>query len=364
MPLLNTNQLTPGGRNFNKDYPYIVGNVKTKPTVAVDGVTTTQLNFTGGTIEFDDLQFAFPGSFDLADAGSLLVDGAKYIVAAVPGYEEPVSQAAAEAAGVDYYVTTGANGESILHYYIPAAIQTQVDAAGGVAALQRLVLSGNATQAQVSLYNSYKQAEQKNLDPRTSVGVLKPSKVEFALMQIMDQQNYSDDNYFLQLDALTFAEERSRQPGLTKVKVLSGANAITRYAGAEFVIKSANSYTSEVNAINNINGTPLNLSSGVASTIFSGAAFVRVIEYYVSSTTEISKQGNKPRVVKFLTKKEAGLLGRTHPILLANEPYSLAFGRSHYSPLTRDPAFCALVEVTLSGGVVTINRQIFESYLD
>lgn len=365
MPLLSTNQLTPGGRNFNKDYPYIVSNVKEKPTVTVNGITTTQLDFADGVIEFDDLQFSLDGlTFDLNDLGSLVKENTKYVVAAVPGYDEPISQAAAEAANVDYYVTTSAKGETLLHYYIPAAIEAQVAAAGGMAALQELVLGGNATQAQVSLYNSYKQAEQKNLDPRTSVGVLTPSKVEFVLLEVVPQSNYSEDNYFLQLNKNEFLDIRSKTPALTKIKVLSEADAIARYAGVEHVVKSAYAYGSEADAINNNSGVAVDLSSGVAATIFAGSTFVRVVEYYVSSTTEISKRGEEHKVLAFLTKKDSTFLGRTHPILLANESYSAVFGRSYYSPLTRDPSLCGMVEVSLSGGVVSIDKEIFKSYLD
>lgn len=365
MSLLNTSQLTPGGRNFNKDYPYIVGNVKDKPTVAVDGSVTTQLNFTGGTIEFDDLQFSLDSlTFDLDDLGSLVSAGQKFILAAVPGYEEPSSQAAAESAGVPYYVTTAPSGDSVLHQYIDSAIQAQVDAAGGIAEIQKLVLSGVADQSVVSLYNAYKQEEQKNLDPRTSVGVLRPSKVEFVLIQVVDQKNYSDDNYLLELSQNEFLYLRATTPAIKKVKILSGADAISRYAGSEFVIYGGQKYASEADAINNVNGTDLTLTSGVAATIFSGAAFVRVVEYYVASNTEISKQGDKPKVVRFLTKRDSSFLGRSLPILLANEPYSLVHGRTRYSPLTRDPAFCGLVEISFDGTDVTIEKEIFESYLD
>lgn len=365
MSLLNTNQLTPGGRNFNKDYPYIIGNVKDKPSVAVDGVTTSQLNFTGGEIQFDDLPFSLDGlTFDMADLGSLVADDQKFILAAVPGYEEPISQAAAEAADVPYYVTTTGQGETLLHQYIPSAIQAQIDAAGGIKEVQKLVLGGLADQSLVSLYNSYKQAEQRNIDPRQSVGVLKPSKVEFVLIQIREQKNYSDDNYFLELTKNEFLELRAKTPAIKEFKVLSGADAISRYAGSEFVIYSGKSYATEADAINDVSGTPLDLSSGVAATVFSGAAFVRVVEYYVSSNTEISRQGDKPKVIRYLTKRDSSFLGRTQPILLANEPYSLVHGRTHYSPLTRDPAFCALVEVDFTGGNAVIAKEIFESYLD
>lgn len=366
MSILSTNQLTPGGRNYNKDYPYIVGNVTTKPTVAVDGVVTTEIDFTGGEVEFESYKFSLDGlSFDLADLGSLVASGQKFILAAVPGYEEPISQAAAETADVPYYVTSTKLGESLLHYYIPAAIQAEVDAAGGIAQLQKLVLNGLATQAQVSLYNSYKQAEDQYLDPRTSVGPLAPSKVEFVLIEVADQTNYSDDNYFLELDEAEFKYLRATTPALTKVQVLTEAEAIARYAGREYVIKSGSHYASEADAINNASGTALDLSSGVAATIFTTAGtHVRVVEYYVSSNTEISRRGNKPRVIRFLTKKDSAFLGRTLPILLANESHSLVHGRSHYSPLTRDPAFVGLVEIELSSGVVSITKEIFQSYLD
>ena len=366
MSILSTNQLTPGGRNFNKDYPYIVGNVSSDPTVAVDGVTTTQINFTGGEIDFEGYKFSLDGvTFDLASLGSLVKDDTVYIMAAVPGYEEPANQAAAETAGVDYYVQSGPSGDSVLRYFIPSAIQTQVDAAGGINELQKLVLGGLATQSQVSLYNSYKQAEQKYLDPRTSVGPLTPSKVEYVLIETSPQQNYSDGNYFLELTQNEFLHLRSTTPAVTKVVVLSEADAITRYAGSEFVIKSGTYHASEADAVNNVSGTALDLSSGVASTIFTTAGtHVRVVEYFISSNNDLSRRGNKPKIVAYLNKEKSALLGRTKPILLANDSHSLVHGRQKYSPLTRDPAFTALIKVSVSGGVATIEEEIFESYLD
>lgn len=367
MSILSTNQLTPGGRNYNKDYPYIIGNVTTKPTVAVDGVVTTEIDFTGGEIEFESFKFSLDGlSFDVADLGSLVANGQKFILAAVPGYDEPTSQAAAESAGVDYYVTSTKLGESLLHYYIPSAIQTQVDAAGGISKLQKLVLNGLATTSQVSLYNSYKQAEQKYLDPRTSVGPLTPTKVELVLIEVVAQTNYSDDNYYLELPEDEFKYLRATNPRLTKIQVLSEAEATSRYAGREYVIKEGFHYASEADAVNNVNGTALDLSSGVAATIFTTAGtHVRVIEYFISSNTEVSRRGNKPRVVRFLTKRDSAFLGRTLPILLANESHSLVHGRTHYSPLTRDPAFTGLIEFEIDGsGDVVITKEIFQSYLD
>lgn len=84
-----------------------------------------------------------PIGIDLNRVANILTTGS-YILSAVPQYGEPKSKEEAQALGLDYYISLGANGEYTIQEFLPADLEAAVAAAGGYYALDAAVATGSA----------------------------------------------------------------------------------------------------------------------------------------------------------------------------------------------------------------------------
>ncbi len=354
MPILNTNQLLPGGLTPNLDLPYVVSTVGDKPTAAVNSTTTTQVDFTAGKIFFDGIPFAVNNlTLNLASLGSLVSNGQRFLVALVPTYVEPTTTSAAITAGVNYTVSYNDKGEALARLFIDPAVKAQADSFGGFATLQQKVLDGIASQAEQAAFYSYSVAQEKLADPRYMTTVLTPTGLGLILIEIQPQQNYYNENVLLTKTEGEFNQLFSRiNSPLVERKIMTTAEAATRYNSKLFVVKSAKGYTSLANAQNDTGGTNLTPPNWTAAS----STHVAVNEYFMTSAISYGHRGNKPKVLRYITKEDSlNLTGRIKPLYLEAD-----YARSRFAPisvLTKEPDILPLVDVTM-GATLTINEHL------
>ncbi len=360
MGLLNSNQVLKGARTAagTKTYAQIV--VLQQPTYTVAGSVVT---FTGGVVEVEGEQVSLTGmTFDLADAGSLITSGQKFVLAAVPSYEEPLSRSAAETAGLNYYVGNTVEGETVAYSFIPSEIEQAVVNKGGATALATRVYNGTASTADITVFNMYSEALERLRDPRYALAPL-PVKadVDFILAEVVDQSNAGNKvNALLTKTQAEFNMLRSQLPDLYVERLVhTQAEAVARYAGRYFLIKSAVEYSTLNDAINDTNGTPKVVSS---ATDLTAGKFYAVFEYNYPSNTALGQEGNEPKVLRFISKKEVASYGRVNPIYMYNEmPVRVA--NNAYSRLTlpADPA--PLLRITAgASSAVTVDKVILDRF--
>lgn len=317
MGLLNSNQVLKGARTPAGDRTYTQAHVREVPVYNQPSANTVA--FTGGVIEVEGKNVSLNGySFSLASVASLVTPGQQYTLAVVPAYDTPLTRAAAEAAGLNYYIENNYEGETVAYSFIPTAVEQAVLNKGGLHALSQRVYLGSADASDISIFNAYSEAAQRLIDPRYAVFPL-PCKeaVEFVLAEIAPQDNASKANALLSKTKAEFDLLRSQLPQYyTERRVMNATDSAARYANRLHLIASAKSYANQTDAINDVNGTTITVN---ATSVFTGTNFYAVTEYTYPSNTPLGQVGNQPRVLRFLTKKEVGTLGRINPIYLYNE---------------------------------------------
>ncbi len=354
MGLLNSHQVLPGARTGAGDKTYALAGVKTRPTASVAGGV---LSFTGGSIEIEGRDYTFAGkSLDFNALGTLPVVGATYAVAAVPSYNEPATQAAAEAAGLNYYVQRNPFNEFLAYPFIPANLQAAVANEGGLVALTQRIYLGTADASDIAVYNQYSEAAQRLIDPRYAIFPLAPIGFEFVLAQVVPQDNSAKPNALLTKTQADFNLFRS-QVGLmyTERKVLTVAEANARYAGRTWLIQSARSYANVNDAISDTSGTTV--TPAATGNPFTGTVTLAVVEYTYPSNLPIGQTGREDAIIRFLTKEDSSVLGRINPIYLENERVSVRYAKQPSSRLTLYGDPCGLVKVTVGGtaGALTLS---------
>ena len=195
--MLNSHQILAGARTKGGIQTYVNADYATAPTVALSGSTFT---FTGA-IEFDGETYnlaSYP--FVATTLTSLLVDGS-YTLSAVPAYTEPADRATAEGLGLNYYVDTNGMGDSLVHYFLPSALEASVTTAGGYDNLYKLMAMGSATNAQVQLVNSYSDAVERLSDPRYVGKLFDPTGVAYVLTRNYAQNNSSKTDALVEVVA-------------------------------------------------------------------------------------------------------------------------------------------------------------------
>jgi hypothetical protein len=377
MALYNINQILRGARNAGGQKTYNQASVTTKPTAAISGTTIT---FTGGAIEVEGKEYAFPTPFNFTTFAALLKAGTTYTLSAVPTYVEPADQTAAITAGVNYIVSQTSLGESVLNYFMNPNAITGINALGGEEAVRDRIQSGTATDADNRAFAFFCSEQDKLSDPRYTGQALPISGIKYVLTEVTSQDNTGKANALASFSANEFARFRAGQGDIpAEFKVLATAAAVTAYEtpGKTFLCKRIFGYTSLNNANANINPVeiatyntagallptpftnPTNITTGAA--VASLTHFV-VYEFYYSSYMELGNVGTKDKVLNILTNKEASGLGRINPIYLDN-PFSIQ--RSALMNAKARPAMtlynnpCDLVKVTVASlGPVVLSSLV------
>lgn len=329
--MLNSHQILAGARTKGGIKTYVGAEYTTTPTVSVTGAGA--FTFTGG-VELDGEAFnlaSYP--FAATTLNTLLVDG-NYILSVVPNYVEPADRATAESLGLNYYVDNNAVGESLVHYFLPSALEASVAAAGGYNNLYKLRAMGAASGAQIQLVNSYSDALEKLSDPRYVGKLLNPSGLAYVLTRVYDQNNSSKvdalvgmTNQQIELFKATqgyIAAERKVFPK-TDAYVTGNNGGVLAKISRAFAYASLNDANADFNAIeiklDYKTGDTLSAPVDLDDTVIPAANYthVAVFEYYQPTYTSRGHEGTNPGVFDTYTKEDATLLGRINPLYQARD---------------------------------------------
>lgn len=332
--MLNSHQILAGARTKGGIKTYVDADYVVRPEVTLTGST---LSF-DGAIELDGEVFPLNDyDLDLSTVASVLMDG-DYIVGAVPSYEEPADRSAAEGAGQNYYVTTTAAGDTILHYFLPAALEAEVKAAGGYDKLYKARAMGAATNAEIQLVNRYSDELEKLSDPRYVGQLLVPTGVEYVLKRIVPQDNSSRrdalvgmNNQQIELFIATqgyIAAQRSTY-GTGDAFVTGDNNGVLAKIKRAFAYESSDDAAADVDGVEirldykngdtlsdpvDLDGTPI--TYGAAAGEYDTVA---VFEYYQPTYMSKGHHGTNPDILDTYTKQDSLDLGRLNPIYLARD---------------------------------------------
>lgn len=362
--MLNSHQILAGARTKGGIKTYVGAEYVNAPTVTLAGTT---FSFTG-SVEFDGEAYnlaSYP--FNAATLSSLLVDGS-YTLSAVPSYTEPADRATAEGLGLNYYVDKNAVGESLVHYFLPSAIEASVASAGGYNNLYKLMAMGAATNAQVQLVNAYSDALEKLSDPRYVGKLLDPTGVAYVLTRTYAQDNSSKVDALVGLTNAQIELFKATQGYIAaERKVFAKANVyVTSDNGGvlakikrAFAYASLNDANADVNAIeiklDYQNGDTLSAPVDLDDVVIPGANYshVAVFEYYQPTYMSRGHEGTNPGVFDMYTKEDAALLGRINPLYQARdfETARVSAGRGlPLSAVTKYGYPLPLAKFTLAGG--------------
>jgi hypothetical protein len=360
MSFKNQFQLVKGARTPGADNLYLTTHVKDKgtPTHAGDAIT-----FTGLTVEIDGNDFTANQVFDFSNLGTLIQPSKSYLVCAVPVYNEPANKAAAEAAGMEYFVQNNARGEAVAYRFFPTDVQTAIEAGGGIAAIADRVLFGGASPSDVTLYNYYYETIQDLNDPRyTAINPFMPIGYGFAVGELVYQDNSAKPNALLSLTKSEYDILRAQLGEVYSLrKVLSLADANARYGSKPWLIKTlfntpVKAYPSLNEALTDTNGTNITASVETAQNnntalTLAGGTHVAVHEYTVPANMPLGQTFKGYSVKKWYDRQHSSFLGRINPIYLDNQALtgSVRFPQMAMSRLTRWADPLPLAEVTLDG---------------
>lgn len=179
--LLNNSQVLAGARTLAASSPYVIGAVLQAPRVVLHDATTLAaalasptawnastttaatpniISFVGGTVEFGGMVFPLDTgpatgankvgnvSIDLDYLYSQLCVKSpvcpEYIVAAVPRYDEAMTEQEARARGLSYYLSLSSTGEFVARRVINEACMATFCGAGGIEGLYMKYINGCA----------------------------------------------------------------------------------------------------------------------------------------------------------------------------------------------------------------------------
>lgn len=330
--MLNSHQILPGARTRGTIKTYVDADYGAD--VAFTGSGTG--NFTiSGTIELDGVPFGL-SNLDISTIVSQLPAG-EYVVGAVPAYTEPADRAAAATANVNYYVTDTALGETQVHYFLPAALETDVMNAGGHLVLAKRRNMGTATRAELLLLNRYEDELEKLSDPRYVGQLLEPTGVEYILKRVTRQDNSSSTDALAGMTNQEIELFKATQGYIAARRVVDNvANTVSSYetSNMQAKVKRAYAYASVADANADVNGVevliedyadrtdifsnPRDLNDNAISNADAGA--YAVFELYQPTYMSRGHYGTQPAVEKVYTRDEfPAILGRINPIYLAND---------------------------------------------
>jgi hypothetical protein len=332
--MLNSHQILAGARTKGGIKTYVGAEYVGVPTAVVNG-TDDGLTITG-QVEFDGVVFSL-GNFDASSLDNVFVNG-NYILAAVPKYDEPADRAAAELAGLNYYVGQNAVGESIVHYFIPSAIEGQIAAAGGHNELAKRRAMGAATNLEIQLLNEYEDRLERLSDPRYTGQLLEPVGVKYVAKRIYAQDNRSKKDALVGLtnqqielfiatqgyiaaERATYAWNSTYVTGnnggvLAKIKrafaYLDANDAAADVDGVEIRLDYKNGDTLSVPK--DLDGDPITLGAGLTN-----YSSVVVFEYYQPTYMSRGHEGLKPGVFDLYEVGDSSALGRINPLYMARD---------------------------------------------
>ncbi|MBD2201556.1 hypothetical protein H6G33_09375 [Calothrix sp. FACHB-1219] len=352
MGLLFLNQIFPGARTQGGDKTYAQCYLKKSPTYTI---TDDLIEFDGGLLEVEGTDYSFTGkSIDFSTLSSLVAQGQSFIIGAVPKYLEPSSRSAAEAAGNSYYVAADPQtAEAIAHTFFPSDVEQGVLAKGGLQALSKKVYNGTATTDEITIFNAYYEAERRQWDPLYQLQPFAPIGFDLVLAEVATVDNSPKRNALSVMSRDQFLDFKSKVgliPAQRRVYAIAAANTAFM-PSRKYLLKSAKNYASQSDAIADINGTVVDLTTASTFTA-SGKTHVAVFEYEYASNMPIGQVVKNYGVTRYLTKKDAASLGRIDPIYMSPAPFTLRFGNQlPVSKLTRygDPE--PLVKLTLGASL-------------
>jgi hypothetical protein len=354
MTTITTYQRNLRGREITST-PYVSVLVLDKPTTISTASNT--ITITGGTVEVGGFVFSMTtGGNNTAplNLATLGLPNADYVVELVARYQEPLDKSSAEALGLRYYVENKGE-EGLLKPFVSTTKTAALNALGGYDNLYEKVAGGIATPQEVEIFADYTSELQKLQTPNTAIRPLAPIGYDFVLTQTAARFSPTEENSLYGVSETRFKQLRATIPFFKPVaKVMTEAQAVARYTtpGYDFLIESAASYATLSDANNALNGTPIVPTDGEYD--FTGAAFVRVYEYFYSAREALGQKGFEPIIVKTYTKSHSLVLGRTQSIYLDSRgDLSLEFSAGEQYPLTRESQRTAIGVVSMTNNAVT-----------
>lgn len=366
MGLLNTNQLIEGARNAGTIKTYVNGLLKERPgtvtCVAGPGATASTITLEGGLVEFDSRDFSLDGlAINVDNVASSLRSNQEYVLALVPKYDEPVSKVEAEtdptfvSRGINYYVSQNeATKEFYTTYFIPTAIQQQIDSFGGWDEVSRRAWRTGVSGSEKLAFDRYSEQIERLSDPRYTGRLLPITGVEFVLAEVYPQNNegqadatlsmsQAEFEYFLACQSFVPSERLNPLSPYT----LTSATAGTFFTDASATIglpvapgskmyrlSSIALYSSSLNAASNIDPyvvsypTAASLAEAYAYVTAAapdglgwGSVFAMAYEYYQRTNNVPGQTGYEDGINKFITKEQHRVLGRINPVYLG-DPYA------------------------------------------
>lgn len=323
--MLNSHQILAGARTKGGIKTYVDADYVVRPVVSLSG---TVLSF-DGSIELDGEVFDL-NEYDLDLSGLSLVDG-DYVVGAVPGYDEPATRANAETDGKNYYVSTTATGDTILHYFLPSSLEGEMAAAGGYNALYKARAMGSATNAEIQLVNRYSDELEKLSDPRYVGQLLIPTKVEYVLKLVVPQDNKSRRDALIGLNNQQielFIATQGYVAAQRAVYAVSDAYVTGDNGGVLAKVRRAFGYDSLEDANADVDATEIRLDYKNGDTLSDPKnldgdditpTHIAVFEYYQPTYMSKGHEGTNPGIVDTYTKQDALVLGRLNPIYQARD---------------------------------------------
>ena len=327
--MLNSHQILPGARTR--------GTIKTY--VDADYVSDVNFSATGaaftieGEIELDGVPFELE-DLDISTISNNLLGNGEYIIGAVPKYNEPLDRSAAVAADVNYYISNTSLGESTVHYFLPAELETAILSAGGHINVAHKRNLGVATSGELTLLNRYEDELEKLSDPRYVGQLLEPVGVDYVLSQVYRQDNSSKVDALAGMSNSDIELFKATQGYIAaKRVVLTQADATAKYEtdSIQAKVKRAFMYQSEEDANNDVDAVeilvedykndPTIFSSPVeldGTTTVTGS-HIAVFELYQPTYISRGHYGTQPGVTKLYTRQESPILGRINPIYLGND---------------------------------------------
>lgn len=321
--MINIHQVLHGARTRGTIKTYINPEYIIPPTASLSGTALTL----EGQVEFDGFPFDLT-DFDLANVDSMLSDG-EYIVSAVPGYLEPLDKAEAESNNVNYFIQSSTEGESLLRYFIPSSIENKIKEAGGYTHLLKRRSMGVATPLEVQLLNRYSDQLERLSDPRYVGRLLEPSKVEYVITKVYDQDNRSRDDILIgksNEELRLFMSTQGYVP--SELYVMSIGDAASVYDSLLAKVNRVFAYESEEDAEAQVGGVEIRLDYKEGDTIANAVdldgdtidqstyTHVALYEYYLPTYMPRGHEGLSYGKRMTYTKQDSTFLGRVNPIYL------------------------------------------------
>jgi len=367
--MLNSHQILAGARTKGGIKTYVDADYVVRPEVTL---ASDALSF-DGAIELDGEVFDLNTyGLDLSTISSLLVDG-DYIVGAVPSYDEPADRAEAEGAGKNYYVSATATGDTILHYFLPSALEAEMAAAGGYDQLYKLRAMGAASPLEIQLINRYSDELERLSDPRYVGQLLIPTGVEYVLRRVFPQDNKSKRDALVGLtnqQIELFIATQGYIAAQRAIYAIGDAYITSDNDGVLAKVKRAFAYDSEADAAADVNGTEIRLDYKTGDTLSSpvdldgdaitGHSHIALFEYYQPTYMSKGHEGTNPGILDTYTKQDSLLLGRLNPIYLARdfEVARVSAGRGKpLSALTKYGHPLAVAKFNLDGGTFSASSK-------